>query len=115
MDKESLIDEIERYSISDLELIITDQKELYSKEELQIIEDIYKKKTSIKKKISDIDYAKTLLCIAALFNPFGGLVIGVIVLITGSADWKGVGKQTLLATVISVLIRIFLHAGGFSI
>ena len=41
MDKESFINEIERCSISDLELIITDQKELYSKEELQIIDDIY--------------------------------------------------------------------------
>lgn len=115
MDKNSFINEMEGYSISDLKLIITDQKELYSKEELQIIEDIYKKKNSIKEEKSNIDYAEALFCIMGVIIPFGGLVSGIIMLITGSAAWKRVGRHTLSSTAISVLIRIFIYNGGFNI
>ena len=76
---------------------------------------IYIKKISVKEKKSDIDYAKALFCIVGVLTPFDGLVVGIIMIITGSAAWKRVGKQTLLATAISILIRIFLYGGGFTI
>ena len=43
-DLDALVNEMEQYSISDLELICRTQKDLYSKEEMQIIHDILEKK-----------------------------------------------------------------------
>lgn len=113
MDNEQFISELEKYSISDLELIVKTQKELYSTEEMQIIEDmLQEKKASKKKKRSDIDFAETLFCIVGLLSPLSGLITGIIMLIVGSENWKRVGRRTLIATAISVIIIMFLYSGG---
>lgn len=116
MDRENFIREIEKYSIPDLELIVNTQKDVYSAEEMQIIEEeLEKKKASEKEKSSDYRIAETLFCILGLLLPVFGIIVGVVLLIAGSADYKKIGKRTLIAAFISLVIRAFLMIGGFSI
>lgn len=116
MDKEAFISEIEKYSISDLELIVNTQKDVYSAEEMQLIEEeLERKRASEKKENSDYRIVETLFCIVGLLAPFCGFIAGIVLLIAGSADYKKIGKRTILASFISVLIRAFLMIGGFSI
>ena len=116
MDSETLVTEMEHYSISDLELICRTQEELYSKEEMELIREILERKKSAAKQTPDeFGFAVTLFCIVAVLTPVSGLVVGIVMLIKGSPRWKNAGKKTLLAVLISVIIRIFLYSGGFSI
>ena len=60
----------------------------------------------------------TIFCIAALLLPVAGLVAGVIMIIAGikgDPKWKSAGKKTLVAVIISVMLRSFLYSGGFKI
>lgn len=115
-DLDKFVSEIEQYSISDLELIYQTQKELYSKEEIEIIKDILeKKKTSLKQITDDFNFTVTLFCIVGLLSPISGLVTGIIMIIKDSPKWKNIGKTTLLAVFISVIIRVFLYSGGFMV
>lgn len=115
MDREAFISDIEKYNISDLELIIKTQQELYSNEEMQLIKDVLKqKKNAQKTNRSDIEFAETLFCIVGLLSPISGIVVGIIMLIAGSANWKRVGKRMFLVVIIAVMIRLFLYGGGFS-
>lgn len=116
MDREKFIDEISIYSISDLELIYNTQKDLYSVEELQIISEMLEqKKSEYKKAVSEQKYGEMLFCIVALLTPFSALIVGIIMLFARSPVWKSIGKKTLLVVVISVVIRVFISGGGFTI
>lgn len=116
MDKEALIAEMSKYEISDLELVCKTQKELYSIEEMQIIEEILEqKKTEHKKSVSEAKFGETLFCIVGLLTPLSALIVGIIMIVAGSPIWKSVGKKTLFVVFIAVLIRIFLYSGGFTI
>ena len=115
-ESDKFVSEIEQYSISDLVLILHTENELYSKDELEIIQDLLeKKKTSLKLSTADFDFAVILFCIVGLLSLPSALITGVIMMIKGSPKWKVVGKKTLLAAFISLIIRIFLSMGGFSI
>lgn len=116
MDKEQFISDIEKYTISDLELIVKTQAELYSKEEMEIIEDVLEKKKALQKESrSDIYSVETLFCIVGLLSPWSGLIAGLVMLFAGSDKLKRVGRRTLIATAISVVIIIFLYSGGISL
>lgn len=116
MNREAFISEIEKYSILDLELIINTQKDVYSAEEMQIIEEeLEKKKVSEKEKSSDLRIVETLFCIVGLIVPVCGFIVGIVMMIAGSEDYKRIGKRTILASFISVVIGAFLMIGGFSL
>lgn len=116
MDREKFIDEISVYSISDLELIYTTQKELYSAEEMQIIGEILEqRKSEYKKAVYSERFAELLFCIVGLLSPFSGFVVGVIMLFSRSPIWKATGKKTLCAVFIAVLIWLFILNGGFKV
>ena len=116
---EKFVSEMEQYSVPDLELICNTQKELYSDEEMAAIQDILRKKKVVSKKTGDKFYiVATIFCIAALLLPVAGLVAGVIMIIAGikgDPKWKSTGKKTLVAVIISVMLRSFLYSGGFKI
>ena len=116
---EKFVSEMEQYSVPDLELICNTQKELYSDEEMAAIQDILRKKKVVSKKTGDKFYiVATIFCIAALLLPVAGLVAGVIMIIAGikgDPKWKSAGKKTLVAVIISVMLRSFLYSGGFKI
>lgn len=106
MDRESFTSEIESCSISDLELICTDQKDLYTTEELQLIEEILeRKKQEIKNSVSEVAFGEAIFCLVSILAPIEGAIAGVIMLVKGSPRWKDAGKRTLFAVFISVLIR----------
>lgn len=114
MDRETFINEMNRYFISDLELICADQKELYTAEEIQIIEEILEyRKQENKKSVSEVAFGEALFCLVSILAPIEGLIVGIIMLAAGSPRWKTAGKRTLFAVFISVFIRIFLSGGGF--
>ena len=116
---EKFVSEMEQYSVPDLELICNTQKELYSDEEMAAIQDILRKKKVVSKKTGDKFYiVATIFCITALLLPVAGLVAGVIMIIAGikgDPKWKSAGKKTLVAVIISVMLRSFLYSGGFKI
>ena len=115
MDNEQFISDIEKYTISDLELIVKTQAELYSKEEMEIIKDTLQKKKALEKESrSDIYIVETLFCIVGLLSPLSGLIAGIVMLIAGSDKLKRTGRRTLIATAVSVIIIIFLYSGGIS-
>lgn len=106
MDREAFIYEMNNYCISDLELICADQKELYTAEEMQLIEEILEsKKQENKKSVSEVAFGEALFCLVSLLAPIDGLIVGIIMLVAGSPRWKKAGKRTLLAVFISMLIR----------
>lgn len=116
MDSEALIREMGQYSISDLELICRTQEELYSKEEMEIIREILdRKRAAAKQTPDDFGFAVTLFCIVAVLTPVSGLIVSIVMLLKRPQRWKSAGKKTLLAVLISVIIRIFLCSGGFSV
>ena len=113
---DALIAEMEQYSIADLKLILRTQKELYSQEELDVIRNVLaKRKDALRLETAELDFGVTLFCIVGVLTPISGLLTGIIMLIKGSPRWKDAGKKTLLAVLISVIIRVFLYSGGFSI
>lgn len=106
IDRNKLIDEISGCNIFELELICKDQKELYTDEEMQLIEEILEQKRQENKKpLSDIAFAEVLFCLVSILAPIEGLIVGVIMLFKKSPRWKKAGMRTLLAVFISVLIR----------
>lgn len=116
MDRDSFVREMDTYSIPDLELICRTQKDVYTAEEMQLIEEVLESKKQQKKKAgSDIRFGETLFCIVALLTPISGAVAGIIMLAAGSSEWKQAGKRTLIAAFVSILIRLFLYSGGFAV
>ena len=106
MDRDAFISEINSYSISDLELICADQKDLYTAEEMQLIEEMLEhKKQENKKHLSEIAFGEALFCLVSILAPIEGLIVGIIMLVKGSPRWKKSGKRILFAAFISVLIR----------
>ena len=100
------ISEIDGLNIFDLELICTDQKELYTAEEMQIIEEVLEQKRQENKKpLPDFAFGEALFCLVSILSPIVGLIVGIIMLVKGSARWKKAGKRILAAAFISVLIR----------
>ncbi|MBR7038341.1 MAG: hypothetical protein IKI21_03750 [Oscillospiraceae bacterium] len=118
-DNKAFFNEIEQYPIPDLELICKTQKDLYSAEEMAVIEDVLQKKRAAAKLTDDDDrFMVTLFCVAGLLSFLIGAVIGVAMLIKGAKGhprWTSAGKKTLLAAFISLLIQLFLWSGGFSV
>ena len=116
MDREAFIREMEKYCISDLELICADQKELYTDEEIQLIEEILEhRKQENKKSVSEVVFGEARFCLVSILSPIVGLIVGIIMLVAGSPRWKEAGKRTLFAVFISIFIRVFLYSGGFRI
>lgn len=116
IDRGEFIYEMNRYCISDLELIFTDQKDLYTAEEMQLIEKILEnKKQENKKSVSEVAFGEALFCLVSILTPIVGLIVGIIMLAAGSPRWKEAGKRTLFAVFISVFIKVFLYSGGFRI
>ena len=117
--RDRLADEMAGCTISDLETILRTQKELYSEEEMAIIQEILqKKKTALKLTDDEMRFAVTMFCIAGLLSPAAGVVIGIIMLIKGAKGhprWMGAAKKTFLAVFISILIWLFLYSGGFHV
>ena len=115
-EQDTFLTELKQYSVSDLELIYRTQKELYSPHELELLKELLEqKKISLKETTAEFDFGVTLFCIVSILTPISGLAAGVIMLIKGTSKWKTAGKKTLLAALISFIIRIFLYSGGFSI
>ncbi len=106
IDKDKLIDEVSGCNIFELELICKDQKELYTDEEMQLIEEfLEQKRQESKKPFSIIAFAEALFCIVSILVPIGGLIVGFIMLLKKSPQWKKAGKHILLAAFISALIQ----------
>lgn len=111
-------DELCDMDLADLELIYRDQRELYSDEEAALIEDIYhRRKDAEAEEYNNRQFALTMFCLMALLSPFAGVLGGIIMLVhcRNNEKWKNAGWRTLLAAFISLLILVFLNAGGFKI
>lgn len=116
MDIRDFIREAEGYTVPELELICTTQKDLYTPEEMQIIVEVLACKRKQEKNVrSKAEFGETIFCIISLLIPIIGFIAGILLLAAGPPKWKRTGKRVLLAAFISVLIRVFLNAGGFSV
>ncbi len=116
MDKQKLTEEMNSYSISELEAICETQGECYTDEEMRLIVQILEQKQQERKTdLRKFDARETICCIAGLLLPLVGLVIGICMLLSNDPASKKTGKRTLIAVFISVMLLLFLNMGGFVI
>ena len=110
----------EEYDIADLELIINEQRDLYSEEierakellERKKHEEISNRNTTADLSIKDVERMFTMLCICALLSPLCGIVSCVGVGIKCSARLRRYMKTLIAATIVSLILRVFLAYGG---
>lgn len=113
MDKNALMQELETYSLEDLELIWKTQQDDYSMEELAVIHDVLEQR----RKAHAAEVRKqsyTAHCVISLLFPIAGFVLGIILLLGQQPEKKTAGKRCLIAAVISVFLWLFMLHGGFS-
>ncbi len=111
-------DELSNMNLTDLELIYRDQRELYSDEDFDLIDDIYhRRKDAETTEYSNWQFSLSVFCVMALLSPAAGVAAGIMMLIRGKRHekWKEAARRTLAAAFISLIILIFLRTGGFRI
>lgn len=112
--------EFEEYDAADLELIVNEQRDLYSEEELDRAKEVLERKRVEEASIrnasaassKDVYLAFTLLCVCALLNPICGIVSSIVVGIKGSSKLRGYMKTLVAATIVSLILRVYLAYGG---
>ena len=106
--------DFEEYDIADLELIINDQGDLYSEEELERAKELLERKkheeisnrnTTADLSIKDVDRMFTMLCVCALLSPLCGIVSCVGIGVKCSARLREYMKTLIAATIVSLILR----------
>ena len=116
MDKQKLTEEMNSYNIPELEAICETQGECYSGEEMRMIVHILEQKRQERKNgVWKFNIRETVCCIIGLLFITAGLAIGIYMILSTKPDKRKTGKRTLLAVFISLMIRLFMSIGGFSI
>lgn len=113
--------EFEKYDIADLELIVDEQRDLYSEEELDMAREVLSRKkheesshrsNTANVSLSDVNLMFTLLCICTLLSPLCGLVSCIGVGVKGTYRIKPYMKTLIAATIVSFVLRTYLAYGG---
>lgn len=112
--------EFEGYDAADLELIINEQRDLYSEEELDRAKEVLERKrleeasskNAEEASLSDSERMLTLFCICSLVSPVCGIILCIGVGIMGSSRLHKRMKSLVAATIVSLILRAFLAYGG---
>ncbi len=116
MDHLSLRDELRGYTLSELTLIAATQRDVYSPEEMALIEAEIEQRKEAEDAARDESVRKdTLPCLLSLLLPPVGLFIGAMFLFSDDPQNKKTGKRCLLATFISLLLFSYFISGGIRI
>ncbi len=115
MGNKQLTEEMNSYSITELEAICATQGDMYTDEEMRMIVQILERKRQEQHVSNQKDLRATLYCIVGLLLPVVGLIIAICQLASGDMVKRSIGKKVLIAVGISFLLGLFLLAGGLSL
>lgn len=113
MNAENLRSELMQYSVSELELIIATQADVYTPQEMALIRDVLEARREAEtEKRKERAAHDTLPCVLSLLIPVIGVVLGAIFLFSGDARNKETGKRCMVAALVSLILFSFLLSGG---
>jgi hypothetical protein len=111
MDKDEFLKQYENYSVEDLRLIRDSQQELYTDEEMLLIESLIAR--SSEQKTEDGKKHIWLYVLSCLI-PLAGFIVSIIFLRSHEPQERKIGRQCLITSIIALLLWAFFNMGGFS-
>ncbi|MBR5372320.1 MAG: hypothetical protein IK130_08905 [Oscillospiraceae bacterium] len=115
MTREEFRADLAQYTVSELQLILATQADVYSPQEMEVIReelDARREQEHALRKKNDTN--DTLPCVLSLLLPVIGLIIAAIFLSNHDPANQKTGKRCLVSAFVSLILFSYLLSGGIS-